>query len=164
MHTSCMYLLTVQIVQFIVPHCHTVKIQPKPFLVQSCALVLDFTRFQYQTAQLNNAVLLHKSTSSLQPLVLNYTIDKSFKMRYCFSFYFNCHRNYEWSYLELLYLLNKKHNSNFDHAYFLCQLRQKLIQYLILKLLSMVKWNTKGQSNLVLLCIKTALCIWAVQY
>ena len=43
-------------------------------------------------------------------------------MKYCMSFYLNWHRNYAWSLLELLYLLNKKHNSKFKHPYFLCPL------------------------------------------
>ena len=48
--------------------------------------------------------------------------------------YIDWHRNYAWSKLELLNLHDKKQIVNFDHAQLLCQLRYKLIQYLILKL------------------------------
>ena len=67
-------------------------------------------------------------------------------MRYCMSFYLNWHRNQEGSKLKATYLLNKKLTFNFNHSQFLCQLRQKFIQYLILKLQSMVKWSQEGQS------------------
>ena len=85
-------------------------------------------------------------------------------MRYCMHFYLKWHRNYAWSKLELRYLLNKKQTSNFDHAQFLHQLRQKFIQYLILKLQSIVKKGGKGQRMFAFLCSKIALCIWDFQY
>ena len=58
----------------------------------------------------------------------------------------------------------KKQTSNFDHAQFLRQLRQKFIQYLILKFLSIVKRDATGQRMLVFLHSKTALLKWANQY
>ena len=67
-------------------------------------------------------------------------------MRYCMNFYLNWHRNCERSEFELSNLLNKKHMFNFDLSQFLCQLRQKFIQYLILKLQSMPKWNSEDQN------------------
>ena len=85
-------------------------------------------------------------------------------MRYCMHFYLKWHRNYAWSKLELRYLLNKKQTSNFDHAQFLRQLRQKFIQYLILKLQSIVKKGGKGQRMFAFLCSKIALSIWYFQY
>ena len=75
-------------------------------------------------------------------------------MRYCMHFYLKWHRNYAWSKLELRYLLNKKQTSNFDHAQFLHQLRQKFIQYLISKLQSIVKKGGKGQRMFTFLCSK----------
>ena len=85
-------------------------------------------------------------------------------MRYCMNFYLKWRRNYTWSKLELRYLLNKKQTSNFDHAQFLRQLRQKFIQYLILKLQSIVKKGGKGQRMFAFLCSKIALCSWDFQY
>ena len=49
--------------------------------------------FMYQTSQLHNAILLRKSTSMILPQPLCFTIDWSFKMRYCMSSYLNWHRN-----------------------------------------------------------------------
>ena len=76
------------------------------------------------------------------------------------NFYLNWRRNYTWLKLEVCFLLSKYQSSSFDHAQFLCQLRQKFIQYLILKLLSMVKRNAKGQhyglsrGNFYQICLK----------
>ena len=85
-------------------------------------------------------------------------------MRYCMNFYLNWYRNYAWSNFEVCFLLSKYQSSSFDHAQFLCQLRQKFIQYLILKLLSMVKRDAKGQRMLAFLCGKIASSNWAIQY
>ena len=85
-------------------------------------------------------------------------------MRYCMRFCINWHRNYALSNLELQYLLNKNQTSKFDHAYFLCQLRLKFIQYLILKLHSIQKWRSEGSSMLALLGSKIALSILDVYY
>ena len=85
-------------------------------------------------------------------------------MSYCMNFYLNWHRNYTWSKLKVCFLLSKYQSSSYDHVQFLCQLRQKFIQYLILKLLSIVKRDAKGQRMLAFLCGKTALSIWANQY
>ena len=60
------------------------------------------------------------------------------------SLYLNWNKNYAWSNLELLNSLNGKQTSNFDYVQFLCQLEEKLIQYLILKLQSMVKNDKEG--------------------
>ena len=85
-------------------------------------------------------------------------------MRYCMNFYLNWRRNYAWSKLEVCFLLSKSRSSSFDHAQFLHQLRQKFIQYLILKLQSIVKKGGKGQRMFAFLCSKIALCIWDFQY
>ena len=90
------------------------------------------------------AILPPKSSSTLQPSELFFTIDWGFKMKYCMNFYLNWHRKYEGSKLEGSYLLHKKRRFNFDPSQFLCQLRQKFIQYLILKLQSMVKKGSEG--------------------
>ena len=66
--------------------------------------------------------------------------------------------------VEVCFLLSKYQSSSFDHVQFLCQLRQKFIQYLILKLLSMVKRDAKGQRMLAFLHGKIALCSCAIQY
>ena len=100
----------------------------------------------------------------LLPSLLYFQIEWSFEMRYCMNFYLKWQRNYTWSKLELRYLLNKKQTSNFDHAQFLRQLRQKFIQYLILKLQSIVKKGGKGQRMFAFLCSKIALSIWYFQY
>ena len=118
----------------------------------------------YQKAHFHNALLLRKYVSILLPLASFFTINRSFKMRYCMNFYLKWHRNYAWSKLELRYLLNKKQTSNFDHAQFLHQLRQKFIQYLILKLQSIVKKGGKGQRMFAFLCSKIALCSWDFWY
>ena len=60
------------------------------------------------------------------------------------SLYLNLGGDYAWSKLELQNLLNKRQTLNFDHAQFPCQLRDKFIQYLILKLQSMVKLSAEG--------------------
>ena len=85
-------------------------------------------------------------------------------MRYCMNFYLNWCRNYAWSKLEVCFLLSKYRSSSFDHAQFLCHLRQKCIQYLILKLQSIVKKGGKGQRMFAFLCSKIALCSWDFQY
>ena len=85
-------------------------------------------------------------------------------MRYCMNFYLNWRRNYAWSKLEVCFLLSKYRSSSFDHAQFLCHLRQKCIQYLILKLQSIVKKGGKGQRMFAFLCSKIALCSWDFQY
>ena len=85
-------------------------------------------------------------------------------MRYCMNFYLNWRRNYAWSKLEVCFLLSKYRSSTFDHAQFLCHLRQKCIQYLILKLQSIVKKGGKGQRMFAFLCSKIALCSWDFQY
>ena len=118
----------------------------------------------YQMAHLHNAILLRKNASILQPLASLFTIDRSFKMTYCMNFYLNWRRNYTWSNLEACFLLSKYQSSSYDHVQFLCQLRQKFIQQLILKLLSIVKRDAKGQRMLAFLRSKTALCKWAIQY
>ena len=118
----------------------------------------------YQKSQIDIAVLLHKNANILQPLPPFFTIDWSFKMRYCMNFYLNWHRNYAWSKLGVCFLLSKYRSSSFDHAQFLCHLRQKCIQYLILKLQSIVKKGGKGQRMFAFLCSKIALCIWDFQY
>ena len=78
-------------------------------------------------------------------------------MRSCMSLYLTQHRNYTWYKLELLNSLNGKQTSNFDYVQFLCQLEEKLIQYLILKLQSMVKWTGGGKSMMTLLGSKMVL-------
>ena len=118
----------------------------------------------YYTAHFHNAVLLCKNDSILLHVAFLFTIDRSFKMRYCMNFYLNWHRNYAWSNFEVCFLLSKYQSSSFDHAQFLCQLRQKFIQYVILKLLSIVKRDAKGQRMLAFLRSKTALCKWDIQY
>ena len=85
-------------------------------------------------------------------------------MRYCMNFYLNWCRNYAWSKLEVCFLLSKYRSSSFDHAQFLCHLRQKCIQYLISKLQSIVKKGGKGQRMFAFLCSKIALCSWDFQY
>ena len=80
------------------------------------------------------------------------------------NFYLNWRRNYTWSKLEACFLLSKYQSSSYDHAQFLCQLRLKLVQYVILKLLSIVKRDAKGQRMLAFLRSKTALCKWDIQY
>ena len=85
-------------------------------------------------------------------------------MSYCMNFYLNWHRNYTWSKLKVCFLLSKYQSSSYDHVQFLCQLRQKFIQQLILKLLSIVKRDAKGQRMLAFLRSKTALCKWDIQY
>ena len=85
-------------------------------------------------------------------------------MTYCMNFYLNWRRNYTWSNLEACFLLSKYQSSSYDHVYFLCQLRQKFIQQLILKLLSIVKRDAQGQRMLAFLHSKTALCKRAIQY
>ena len=85
-------------------------------------------------------------------------------MRYCMHFYLKWYRNYAWLKLELRYLLNKKQTPNFDHAQFLCHLRQKFMKYLISKLQSIVKKGGKGQRMFAFLCSKIALPIWYFQY
>ena len=80
------------------------------------------------------------------------------------NFYLNWRRNYAWSKLEVCFLLSKYRSSSFDHAQFLCHLRQKCIQYLILKLQSIVKKGGKGQRMFAFLCSKIALCSWDFQY
>ena len=126
------------------------------FLVYTVMCIsLGISPLYVLNGQIHNAVLLYKSASMLQPSLFYFTIDCSFGMRYCMILYLIWYRNYAWSNLELLNLLHKKQTPNFDHAQFLCQLRQKLLQYLILKLQSMVKQYNKDQSMLALL--KTAL-------
>ena len=56
----------------------------------------------------------NKYAIRLQPFRLHFSIDCSFKMRYCMTFYLNWHRNYERSNLELPNSLNKKHAFNFS--------------------------------------------------
>ena len=124
----------------------------------------DKAGFMYEMSHLHNAVSLRKNASILQPLASLFTIDRSFKMSYCMNFYLNWHRNYTWSKLEVCFLLSKYQSSSYNHAQFLCQLRQKFIQYLILKLLSIVKRDAKGNRILAFLYSKIALCIWAFQY
>ena len=85
-------------------------------------------------------------------------------MSYCMNFYLNWHRNCTWSKLKVCFLLSKYQSSSYDHVQFLCQLRQKFIQQLILKLLSIVKRDAKGQRMLAFLRSKTALCKRAIQY
>ena len=105
-----------------------------------------------------------KMQTSSSPFNLFFTIDWSFKMTYCMDFYLNWRRNYAWSKLEVYFLLSKYRSSSFDHAQFLCHLRQKCIQYLILKLQSIVKEDRKGQRMFAFLCSKIALCSWDFQY
>ena len=90
------------------------------------------------------ALIGSKIATTFQSSEFHFGIDWSFKMSYCMNFYLNWHRNCERSEFELSNLLNKKHIFNFNPFQFLCQLRQRFIQYFILKLQSMAKWVAKG--------------------
>ena len=85
-------------------------------------------------------------------------------MSQCMNFYLNWHRNCTWSKLKVCFLLSKYQSSSYEHVQLLCQLRQKFIHQLILKLLSIVKSDAKGQRMLAFLRSKTALCKWPIQY
>ena len=67
-------------------------------------------------AYLNEAVIKNKSTTTLWSSEVNFTIDWSFKMRYCMSFYLNWHRTYGSSKIGLSNSLNKRHMFNFNLA------------------------------------------------
>ena len=85
-------------------------------------------------------------------------------MRYCMSFYLNWHRNQEGSKSKATYLLNKKLTFNFNHSQFLCQLRQKLIQYLISKQQSMPKLSSEGYSVKMGIVILLCTLLYTVKY
>ena len=117
-----------------------------------------------QTAYFQPSLVRNRNALTLQLLEPFFTIDWSFKMRYCMNFYLNWHRSQEGSKLNLRFFLGKSQSSGFDHAQFLHQLRQKFIQYLILKLQSIVKNGGKGQRMFSFLCSKIALSSWDFQY
>ena len=79
-------------------------------------------------------------------------------------FYLNWHRNQQGSKSKATYLLNKKSTFYFNLCQFLCQLRYKFIQYLILRLQSMVQWARVVQNMLALIGSEIALCKSAIQY
>ena len=71
-----------------------------------------------------------------------FTIYKSFLMRYCMTLYLKGLQNYDRSNLKLLNSLDKSRTFKFDLSYFWYPFR--VIQYLIKKLLDMVKMIQKG--------------------
>ena len=75
---------------------------------------MDKPRFMKQMAYFWPSLVGNKNAIRLQPFRLHFSIDCSFKMRYCMTFYLNWHRNYERSNLELPNSLNKKHAFNFS--------------------------------------------------
>ena len=113
-------------------------------------------QFMYLTAYLQRAGLNNKSATTFQSSEFHFGIDWSLKMRYCMKFYLNRHKNCEKVKLNMCFLLSKFESSNSDLSQFLCQLRQKFIQYLILKLQSMPKWNSEDQNVVALLLFKPA--------
>ena len=75
---------------------------------------MDKPRFMKQMDDSWPSLLRNQNAIRLQPFRLHFSIDCSFKMRYCKTFYLNWHRNYERSNLELPNSLNKKHAFNFS--------------------------------------------------
>ena len=75
---------------------------------------MDKPRFMKQMDDSWPSLLRNQNAIRLQPFRLHFSIDCSFKMRYCTTFYLNWHRNYERSNLELPNSLNKKHAFNFS--------------------------------------------------
>ena len=75
---------------------------------------MDKHRFMKQMAYFCSSFVGNKNAIRPQPFRLHFSIDCSFKMRYCMNFYLNWHRNYERSNLELPNSLNKKHVFNFS--------------------------------------------------
>ena len=63
--------------------------------------------FVYKIIQFQNAVLPSKSASMPYPSELHFTIDWSFKMRYCMNLYLNWHGNCAWSKFKVCSLLFK---------------------------------------------------------
>ena len=75
---------------------------------------IDKPGFMKQIAYFWPTLVGNKNAIRLQPFRLHFSVDCSFKMRYCSTFYLNCHRIYERSNLELPNSLNKKHAFNFS--------------------------------------------------
>ena len=55
---------------------------------------MDKPRFMKQMAYFWPSLVGNKNAIRLQPFRLHFSIDCSFKMRYCMNFYLNWHRNY----------------------------------------------------------------------
>ena len=75
---------------------------------------MDKPRFMKQMAYLWPNLVGNKNAIRLQLFKLPFSIDCSFKMRYCTTFYLNWHRKCERSNLELPNSFNKKHAFNFS--------------------------------------------------
>ena len=99
-----------------------------------------------------------------QPTLVPLAIHWFIKMMYYMNLYLNWHRNQQGLKQNICFLLSKYLAFDFDPCQFLYQLRQKIIQYLILKLQSMVQWARVGQNMLALLGSEIALWKRAIQY
>ena len=86
----------------------------------------------------------HKSSNSTKPFRPIFTISESFQMRYCMTLYLKGHQKYDRSKLKVQLLLSKFRLFNFDLSYLLYPLRYRVTQYLIRKLLDMVKMGIEG--------------------
>ena len=62
---------------------------------------IDKPRVMKQMAYFLPSLVGNKNAITPQLFRLHFSIDCSFKMRYCMNFYLNWHRNYEMSNLEL---------------------------------------------------------------
>ena len=93
----------------------------------------------YFTAQVNNAVLLRKKSSTLQATALHFTINRSYKMRYCMIFYLNGHRiDYTLRFNEiknaflkssdLHHLINMRNSGHRSSDFFICYEIDKTIK------------------------------------
>ena len=107
---------------------------------------IDKPCFMKQMAYFWPSLIGNKNAITPLPFRVHFSIDCSFKTRYCMNFYLNWCRSYVRLKLKACFLLSEFGSSKFDLSQFLCQLRQKVEQYLILKLQSILKWSLKGWS------------------
>ena len=75
---------------------------------------MDKPCFMKQMAYFWPSLVGNKNAIRLQPFRLHFSIDCSFKMRYCMNFYLNWHRNYVRLNLKACFLLSEFGSSKFD--------------------------------------------------